>query len=392
VVQASGGYGNVTYSWDKNGNRLGRSVTVAGVTQTQGLSYVPGSNRLAAVNDNGVTRTLGTSAAGNVVSDSRGSGTADDLVFSYDLNQRIVAVSRGGSGVLRFVYNGLGQRVAKLTAGGAVLERYHYDGDGHLIAVSGPTGAMLAEYVWLGDLPVAEISGAGSSGGAGVITYIHTDHLGTPQRLTNSSGGLVSTFRWQPFGEMVGSGTGYRLRFPGQLADTETGLHDNGMRTYDPGLGRYLEADPIGLDGGLNRFAYVGGNPLKYVDPTGLIMSDCEDNPSRCGGGTEGAIPVGRGLSVGGRLPQPIMPKPLCDEEQPETGQEKPYAGETPDDKSGDFSKISGGRGAQKKSDGSVWEPDYSQHGGSTWKRWPNRKSWEKGRGRESVRPDGSVR
>jgi RHS repeat-associated protein len=181
---------------------------------------------------------------------------------------------------------------------------------------------MLAEYVWLGDLPVAEISGAGSSGGAGVITYIHTDHLGTPQRLTNSSGGLVSTFRWQPFGEMVGSGTGYRLRFPGQLADTETGLHDNGMRTYDPTLGRYLEADPIGLDGGLNRFAYVGGNPLKYVDPTG-------ENPALAlpliGLGL-GSLPVACALTPGCRplvvpQPQPDMPKPLCNEREPETTQ-----------------------------------------------------------------------
>ena len=84
-----------------------------------------------------------------------------------------------------------------------------------------------------------------------------------------------------PFGDSVNLAGAFaqRLMFPGQYADVETGdaangdivtLSHNWHRTYDPTLGRYLQSDPIGLAGGLNRYAYVGGNPVGAIDPYGL--------------------------------------------------------------------------------------------------------------------------
>jgi len=64
------------------------------------------------------------------------------------------------------------------------------------------------------------------------------------------------------------------LRFPGQCFDKETGLHYNYFRTYDPSTGRYLESDPIGLDGGLNTYTYVLNNPLIHMDLFGLTQED----------------------------------------------------------------------------------------------------------------------
>ncbi|HFV9294355.1 TPA: RHS repeat-associated core domain-containing protein [Serratia fonticola] len=62
--------------------------------------------------------------------------------------------------------------------------------------------------------------------------------------------------------------------FQGQYEDTESGLYYNLNRYYDPGVGRYLTADPVKLDGGLNSYQYVDGDPVGWVDPLGLFKRD----------------------------------------------------------------------------------------------------------------------
>jgi len=110
------------------------------------------------------------------------------------------------------------------------------------------------------------------------LYFIHTDHLGTPQVLSDTSGQVVWRASYGPFGQtginedVDGDGTAvsFNLAFPGQYYDQETRLHYNWNRYMDPETGRYLTSDPIGLQGGLNTYAYVRANPLKFIDPLGL--------------------------------------------------------------------------------------------------------------------------
>jgi RHS repeat-associated protein len=62
----------------------------------------------------------------------------------------------------------------------------------------------------------------------------------------------------------------YNLRFPGQYFDGETGLHYNYARDYDPATGRYVESDPIGLQGGINTYTFVNDTPVMDDDTDGL--------------------------------------------------------------------------------------------------------------------------
>jgi RHS repeat-associated protein len=110
----------------------------------------------------------------------------------------------------------------------------------------------------------------------------HADHLNTPRLVADAAGTTV--WRWdqaEPFGNNPADedpdansvAFDLPLRFPGQRYDKETNLHYNYFRNYDPGLGIYKQSDLVGLFGGLNTYAYVGGNPLSHIDRYGLAAT-----------------------------------------------------------------------------------------------------------------------
>ena len=261
--------GRQTYSYDTTGNRTGINYGSTAYPYTVAAT----SNRLTKV-AGPVIKTYLYDAAGNPTSDGI-------ITYTWDAANRLnkIASGKGGSAVsASYVYNGLGQRLLK-TANLLTNApwRYVYDEAGHLIGEYDKNNAVLQETVWLGDTPVAVVKQTAPS--TQTIYFVQADHLNTPRVILNSANTPV--WRWDN-SDAFGVGQPdedpdkdavkfeYNPRFPGQYFDKETNLHYNGFRDYEPRTGRYVEADPIGLAGGANLYAYVRGNPISRIDPLGL--------------------------------------------------------------------------------------------------------------------------
>lgn len=199
--------------------------------------------------------------------DTNGSTTASanagiTMGYGYNARGQLTVLQQGGSTVATYVYEASGHRVSK-TVGGATT-RYAY-GPGGLL---GEYGGASRDYVWMDDLPVGVVDAAG-------VTFVHADGLNTPRVVTDATGASIWNWAYKSnaFGEVLPtSSKGYvlNLRFAGQYYDAESNTFYNVQRVYDPTTGRYLQSDPIGLNGGVGTYAYVSGNPLGIVDPLGL--------------------------------------------------------------------------------------------------------------------------
>ncbi len=256
----SGSTINHGYLYDANGNR----TTTTGPTSTDTIA--PTSNHITAITGSPV-RTYGYDAAGNTTS-----YTGASFLFNQRGRMSSATVSAGSTD---YIYNALSQLVEKTGNGGTVV--LVYDESGHLLGEYSSTGTLIQETIWMVDIPVATLRPNGSTGcttSLVCVFYVHTDHLGTPRKITASNSSNTLEWRWDPdtFGTVAPSGAlTYNLRFPGQYALSETGLYYNYFRDYDPQTGRYLESDPGGLRGGLNTYAYVDSNPIDGIDPFGRI-------------------------------------------------------------------------------------------------------------------------
>lgn len=283
---------------------------------------------------------------------------------------------------------------------------YSHHEDGSLLAESPGAADDIdrTEHIWLptanGPMPIAVVV-------QGRTYAVQADHLNTPRRLTQSDGKAAWQWAYSAFGdeapttlaqrfanELTIPSTGstlelavrYNPRFPGQYFDQESGLYYNWHRSYDSKTGRYTQSDPIGLGGGWNRFAYVGGNPLSYVDPNGL-------NPlagawAGAGAGSAlgpvgtvvgGAIGAGVGAWIGWNVVGPMLIKPPENAYDPNGPKAPGKPGEAEgfkDPKGGEnwVPNPNPGRGGSswgwQDADGDVWCPSGQggrSHGGPHW-------------------------
>ncbi|MFH2046635.1 MAG: RHS repeat-associated core domain-containing protein [Pseudomonadota bacterium] len=166
-----------------------------------------------------------------------------------------------------------GRRIKKQI--GSDITYYLYSDEG-LIGEYDESGIIKKEYGWLPDMvwgtaPVFMVEN-------GQYYYYHNDTLGTPRKMTDSTGAVVWSADYTAYGKAsvdASSTVTNNLRFPGQYFDEETGLCYNLKRYYDPDTGRYIQADPLGFAGGdSDLYTYVLNNPLNLYDPYGLSWLD----------------------------------------------------------------------------------------------------------------------
>ena len=242
------------YSYDDAGNRLTNSSTTGNWVYNDTNQLKSNSELAIDYDDNGST--IKKTKAGVITT------------FDYNTENRLEVVKdSAGVTVATYYYDPFGRRLYKDVAGVKTYFMYATEG---LVAELNSAGDVNQSYGYkpqstYGTSPLYTKTSTG-------YAYYQLDHLGTPQQLVNKSGLVVWKAKALAFGDTTVevSTVTNNLRFPGQYFDEETGTHYNYFRDYDSSTGRYVQSDPIGLDGGLNSYVYVYNNPLIWTDSLGL--------------------------------------------------------------------------------------------------------------------------
>jgi RHS repeat-associated protein len=222
--------------------------------------------------------------------------------YQWDAGGRLIKTT-DGSNQTSYAYDHRGLRNTKHIGQASAQQTTHYlhDEGKNIVAELDAQGNIKRQYVHLADQPLATIDtpsgqrlssaqtsqlsqvmqdittiihGWISSSKDEQITWLHLNHLGAPEAATDSTASVVWQASYQSFGKATVKAARYQLniRLPGQYEDQESGLHYNRQRYYDPAKGSYLTPDPSGNPDGANSYAYVRYNPVKYVDPDGLVL------------------------------------------------------------------------------------------------------------------------
>jgi RHS repeat-associated protein len=199
--------------------------------------------------------------------DANGNLTGDGVwTFSYDTENHLLGATKAGVG-LSYYYDGINRQILKTVAAGAKT-RFVYDSWQRIADYDGSSGSLQNRYVYAASLdePLLSVDISGTA------TYLHGDRQGTIIATTNSSAIVTSTAAFSPYGEGVPANTSFG--FTGQRFDADLGLYYYKRRYYSSALGRFLQNDPLGIEGGdLNTYSYVLNDPLNNTDPMGMEIA-----------------------------------------------------------------------------------------------------------------------
>ncbi|MBV8518134.1 MAG: RHS repeat protein [Acidobacteria bacterium] len=280
LVTANSGaslWGTGSYTYDAMGNMTSSQLG----SRSLSFFYSGSTPRLQSVVSTG-TQTVSVDAAGNET--SHGHYSARNLFAG---TPRVI--SQFPQPYADFAYDGRGVRVTDTSAPGVgdpeTTRLFVYSPDLHLLVRLEPPMLDLGDpipetdYIWFGSEPVAQASTDASV----PLRYTFTDHLGTPLLQTDPTAAIVWRAEYEPYGAIFSYRTGDMtdpqiLRLPGQEETPAGGgeLSYNIFRWYRAGWGRYTQADPIGVAGGVNSYSYVEANPTNEFDAFGLLPKSSE--------------------------------------------------------------------------------------------------------------------
>lgn len=230
------------------------SATLA--TQSKTVSAADAANRIAQIGP----ASFSFDQEGQITSKTDANGITS---YQWDARGRLKQATLPNGQTASYGYDVLG-RWSSRTANG-ITTSFLYDGAD--VAVDRENGVSKVEY----------LNGAGvdeklRQTDIGIASYYFLqDHLGSTSALTNSSGALIGQpFQYEAFGASAGSSL-TRYGYTGRETDSLTGLMHYRSRWYDPQQGRFMSEDPIGFEGGLNLYGYVGNSPMMYTDPSGQL-------------------------------------------------------------------------------------------------------------------------
>ncbi len=292
--------GEVDYGYDAEGRLLKHYEARQGHSRAQ-FSYdaadnLAASDAAAPVTDNRLQHWQALFMKydhwGNLV--SRRNGLYEQH-YAYDAENRLVS-ARGtgpeGRFEARYHYDALGRRTRKIvtTTHGTTDTRFLWQG--YRLLQEQQESGLCSTYLYDPNeawSPLARVDHLRDQS-SGEIYWFNTDLNGAPLEVTDERSAVRWSGQYGSFGEVRHQSEGFSrlvnrtamahqpLRYAGQYADGETGLHYNLFRYYDPQVGRFIVQDPIGLNGGWNLYQYAP-NPLGWIDPLGLKCSHSSKNP-----------------------------------------------------------------------------------------------------------------